>query len=192
MSQLIEKAKAFAYKYHEGQKRKGKDVPFTAHLEAAVKIVESLTDDEDIIVATWLHDVVEDTQATIEDIEAEFGSEVKKLVAYESEDKRHGQNEADTWKDRKLEQLETLRQIPEADQDVYMITLADKLANLEEIFEDIKQVENPKEFWARFNNSDPKDHLWYYSEMANIIKTHPDLASSEAYQRLEALIKLIW
>ena len=81
MSQLIEKAKAFAYKYHEGQKRKGKDVPFTAHLEAAVKIVESLTDDEDIIVATWLHDVVEDTQATIEDIEAEFGSEVKKLVA---------------------------------------------------------------------------------------------------------------
>ncbi len=192
MSDLVEKAKAFAYKYHEGQIRKSKDTPFTEHLEAAVAIVKTLTKQEEIIAATWLHDVVEDTDATLDAVISQFGAVVSRYVALESEDKREGQSEADTWKARKQEQLERLRNLKAADRDVYLITLSDKLANLEEIHEDLKHVEDPQLLWNRFNNKNSDDHGWYYKEMAKIIKQHPGLGSSKAFKRMEDLINSIW
>ena len=60
MREIEKKAKQFAYEAHKGMKRKGKDTPFIYHLKLVNLYLESLTDDEEILAAGWLHDVIED------------------------------------------------------------------------------------------------------------------------------------
>lgn len=72
-------AMMFAVEAHKGQLRDdGK--PFIVHPATVAAILQNVTDDEDILAAAWLHDVVEDTSVSIEVIEARFGSRVANLV----------------------------------------------------------------------------------------------------------------
>ncbi|MCA8990695.1 MAG: bifunctional (p)ppGpp synthetase/guanosine-3',5'-bis(diphosphate) 3'-pyrophosphohydrolase [Planctomycetaceae bacterium] len=82
MSKLVRKAAEFARVAHEGadQKRKYSAEPYIVHPEAVATTVASVTDDEVMIAAAWLHDVVEDTPVTLEQIAAEFGDDVAGLV----------------------------------------------------------------------------------------------------------------
>ncbi len=75
----IQKALNFAIKAHEGQKRKsGED--YVIHPILVATITNFFIDDENVIIAALLHDVVEDTSYTIEDIKKEFNKEVATLV----------------------------------------------------------------------------------------------------------------
>ncbi len=76
---LLYKAFEFATHYHEGQKRASGD-PYIVHPIAVVEILCDLKVDMVSIIAGMLHDTVEDTAATSEDIRREFGEEVQKLV----------------------------------------------------------------------------------------------------------------
>lgn len=76
---LIEKAFTMAKKAHEGQKRKSGDEYVTHPIEAA-KILGQIFPDTITLCATLLHDVPEDTQVSLEDIQKEFGEEMAKLV----------------------------------------------------------------------------------------------------------------
>lgn len=80
---LVNKAKTFAKQAHEAidQRRKYTNDPYIVHPASVAKLVASVTDDEAMICAAWLHDVVEDTPVTIEEIQAEFGEDVAQLVA---------------------------------------------------------------------------------------------------------------
>lgn len=82
MSDLIAQAKIFATREHQriNHVRKYSNKPYQTHLEAVAKLVATVTDDEEIIAAAWLHDTVEDTPATLGDIEAAFGVSVAELV----------------------------------------------------------------------------------------------------------------
>ena len=79
---LIEQAREFSIDAHTriDQRRKYNDQPYSEHLASVARIVASVTDDEEMIAAAWLHDVVEDTPATLYDIEIAFGKEVALLV----------------------------------------------------------------------------------------------------------------
>ena len=79
----IEKAAAFAKRAHESinQRRKYTNEPYIVHPADVARIVASITDDENMICAAWLHDVVEDTPFTLNDIESNFGSDVAHLVS---------------------------------------------------------------------------------------------------------------
>lgn len=79
---VVEKAKLFAWEAHDsiGHRRKYIDAPYAIHLEAVAALVAEVTSDPEVIAAAWLHDVVEDTPATLEDIEREFGARVAALV----------------------------------------------------------------------------------------------------------------
>jgi hypothetical protein len=79
---LVEKAKLFATTAHKriNHLRKYNNQPYTVHLSAVANIVASVTTDEEMIAAAWLHDVVEDTPATLYNIEKEFGKGVAELV----------------------------------------------------------------------------------------------------------------
>ncbi len=83
MSDVVTKAAQFARDAHASidQRRKYTYVPYIVHPEAVAKTVASITEDQAMIAAAWLHDVVEDTPVTIEQIEAEFGSDITSLVA---------------------------------------------------------------------------------------------------------------
>ena len=80
-SGLIEKAKKFATKAHAGQLLKNADAfPFTEHLRRVSALVEESSGTADEIAAAWLHDVVEDTSVTIEEIRREFGGSIAEIV----------------------------------------------------------------------------------------------------------------
>lgn len=82
MSSLIIEAKRFATQAHQriGHRRKYTKQPYEVHLKAVANIVASVTDDEAMIAAAWLHDTVEDTAATHYDIEMAFGPDIAGLV----------------------------------------------------------------------------------------------------------------
>lgn len=79
---LVERAREYAINAHKriDHRRKYTQHPYSVHLGAVAKLVSSVTDDPEIIAAAWLHDVVEDTSATLYDIELEFGKSVAALV----------------------------------------------------------------------------------------------------------------
>lgn len=79
---LVERAREYAINAHKriDHRRKYTQHPYSVHLAAVAKLVASVTDDPEVIAAAWLHDVVEDTSATLYDIEVEFGNGVATLV----------------------------------------------------------------------------------------------------------------
>ena len=83
MSELVAKAAEFARLAHEsiGQRRKYTNELYIVHPQAVAATVASVTDDAVIIAAAWLHDVVEDTPITLEQLTEEFGAEVAGLVS---------------------------------------------------------------------------------------------------------------
>jgi len=82
MSDLVKQAIRFATEAHQriDQRRKYSGQPYAVHLDQVAKIVATVTDDGEMIAAAWLHDVVEDTPATLNDIEREFGGSIAQLV----------------------------------------------------------------------------------------------------------------
>jgi hypothetical protein len=82
MSDLVERARDYATSAHQriDQRRKYSKQPYHVHLEAVARLVGGVTDDAEMIAAAWLHDTVEDTPATLDDIEAQFGTSVAELV----------------------------------------------------------------------------------------------------------------
>ena len=80
MSRLVEKALQFATAAHEGQVRKYTGEPYINHPVEVMRIVKTVSDDPAMHAAALLHDVVEDTDVTIEDIVREFGDDVAQLV----------------------------------------------------------------------------------------------------------------
>lgn len=88
MGKVLDHAIAFATKAHEGQFRKGTQIPYILHPMEAAAIVGTMTTDDEIIAGAALHDVVEDTDTTLEDVVRLFGERVGSLVASESENKR--------------------------------------------------------------------------------------------------------
>ena len=80
--ELVERAREYAINAHKriDHRRKYTQHPYSVHLAAVAKLVNSVTDDPEIIAAAWLQDVVEDTTATLYDIEVEFGKGVAALV----------------------------------------------------------------------------------------------------------------
>ncbi|WP_094710499.1 HD domain-containing protein [Hahella sp. CCB-MM4] len=82
MEELIQKAKSYAIGAHRriDQRRKYSFQPYEHHLKSVADILSQAGADEEMIAAAWLHDVVEDTPATFEDVEREFGQSVAELV----------------------------------------------------------------------------------------------------------------
>jgi (p)ppGpp synthase/HD superfamily hydrolase len=82
MMDLVARARAFAIREHRriDHRRKYSKQPYDVHLEAVADLVAEVTDDPEMIAAAWLHDVVEDTPVTLDDVEREFGGAVARLV----------------------------------------------------------------------------------------------------------------
>jgi hypothetical protein len=92
MSDLVQRAMRYATEAHGriDQRRKYTRQPYDVHLRAVAELVGTVTDDEETLAAAWLHDVVEDTPATFQDVEREFGPGVRALVAEVTDVSRPG------------------------------------------------------------------------------------------------------
>ena len=170
---MVQEAIDFATKVHEGQYRKGTDRPYIVHPMEVGKIVSTMTQDEEIISAAILHDTIEDTGVTYEDLKQEFGTRVADLVAAESEDK------SKTWIERKGHTLEHLKTASQAEK---ILTMADKLSNIRSMARDYLLV--GEELWQRFNMKDREKQAWYYTSMIDLLKDLNETPEYQEYVRL--------
>ena len=183
--ELVSEAIAFAVRAHDGMRRKKSEAPYILHPMEAAVIVGTMTDDQNLIAAAALHDVVEDAGITIEEIEKKFGARVRELVASETEDKRADLPPTDTWRIRKEESLAVLKNTN--DIGVLMVWLGDKLANMRSIYRDWK-VEGDA-MWQRFNQKDVREQAWYYS---SIVKLTERLSDTSAWLEYKTLTELVF
>ena len=179
MGKILNKAIEFATKVHTDQFRKGTEIPYILHPLESATIVGTMTTDDEVIAGAVLHDVVEDTDTTIEQVKELFGEQIAKLVAAESEDKRENLSAESTWKIRKQETLDHLKT---ASIDVKMITLGDKLSNIRAINRDYNAIGD--KLWQRFNQKDKNEHYWYYQSIADCITELKDYPVYKEYCEL--------
>ena len=183
--EFVSEAIAFAVEAHDGMRRKKGSLPYILHPMEAAVIVGTMTEDQNIIAAAVLHDVVEDAGVAMSVVEEKFGQRVKELVASETEDKRADLPPAATWRVRKEETLAILKNTD--DIGVLMVWLGDKLANMRSIYRDWK-VEGDA-MWQRFNQKDVKEQAWYYR---SIIALTERLSYTSAWLEYKTLTELVF
>ena len=183
---LLARATAFAAEAHVGQLRKGTKIPYIVHPMEAAAICATMTDNEEVLAAAVLHDTIEDTSTTKEDLEERFGPRVTELVLAQSENKREGQAASETWKTRKEESLEHMRSTDDIQSK--MLYLSDKLANIRSVYRDLEQVGDG--FWDKFNQTDPLEQAWYYLSLTKLLKV--DLADTFAWQEFDRTVHAVF
>ena len=164
MSPRLERALRSSAVWHAGQTRKGSDVPYFEHAVAVAMILDRAGFDEDVVIAGLLHDVVEDTEATFEDVAARFGPSVCETVRACSEIKHDAQGRKRPWIDRKRDHLAALEESPIP---ARAVALADKLHNLASIAHDLSLG---RDVWSLFH-ADRSDVLGYYRAAADRLST---------------------
>ena len=181
---LLDRAIIFAVRAHAGTERRGKGFPYIVHPMEAVAIVSTMTADQELLAAAALHDTVEDTDVTVEQLRAAFGDRIAALVADESDTFEEGVSEEDSWHSRKRAAIERLAR---ASHDAKVVALGDKLSNMRAIARDY--AEQGEAFWNLFHTKDPRDHEWHYRGLADALK---ELSGTFAYQEFVQLIDQVF
>ena len=181
---LLDRAIVFAVRAHAWTERRGKGFPYIVHPMEAVEIVATMTSDQELLAAAVLHDTVEDTDTTIEQIQAEFGDRIASLVASESDIVLDGVSEEDSWHARKQAAIDRLAR---ASHDAKTVALGDKLSNMRAIARDYAQQGNA--LWNLFHVKDRKEHEWHYRGLADSLR---ELQDSFAYKEFEQLINQVF
>ena len=181
---LLDRAIIFAVQAHHDTERRGKGFPYIVHPMEAVEIVSTITSDQELLAAAALHDTIEDTDVTVEDIRREFGDRVAELVHSESDQFVEGVSEEDSWHDRKQAAIDRLAA---ASHDAKIVALGDKLSNMRAIWRDY-QVKGD-ELWNIFHIKDKASHEWHYRGLAASLK---ELEDTFAYQEFVKLINEVF
>ena len=181
---LLDRAIMFAVKAHAGTERRGKGFPYIVHPMEAVEIVATITPDQELLAAAALHDTVEDTDVTIEQIRAEFGDRIASLVGAETDVVIDGKSEQDSWHDRKRA---AINRLSKASRDAKIVAMGDKLSNMRAIARDYAVQGDA--LWSLFHATDPKDHEWHYRGLADALR---ELEDTFAFQEFESLINKVF
>ena len=184
LSPDIEQALRLAAHGHRDQVRKGSGVPYIEHPMAVAWILDRQGFDEQVVVAGLLHDLVEDTEITLESIRNTFGDEVARLVEYSSETKLDNQGRKRPWVDRKSDHISIISQAPD---EAKAVVLADKLHNLLSMQIDIAEGQS---IWETFH-ADRDQVIAYYQAMIKACSSADDRVSdlAQACQDRLALVE---
>ena len=178
-SELLDRAIVFAVKAHRNTERRGKGFPYIVHPMEAVEIVATITPDQELLAAAALHDTVEDTDVTVEDIRREFGDRVAELVHSESDQYTEGVSEEDSWHDRKQAVIDRLAA---ASHDAKIVAMGDKLSNMRAIWRDYQQKGDA--LWQIFHVKDKASHAWHYRGLAASLSELKDTFAYQEFVRL--------
>ena len=177
---LLDYAIYFATKAHNGQKRKtDKEVDMIFHPYTVAMILQRAGASTNAVIAGVLHDVVEDTKYTLEDIKNEFGEDVAKIVWEVSE------NKSLEWKERKIDAINKMKT---ASLDGKLVESADKISNLECLY--AIYMEKQDDIWQDFNK--PKEEQrWYYESMYNAVIENTK-ESNELFNKYKTILDKIF
>ena len=181
---LLDRAIVFAVHAHADTERRGKGFPYIVHPMEAMEIVATITPDQELLSAAALHDVVEDTDITIEDLRREFGDRVADIVESESDVFIPGLSEEDSWHQRKQAAIDRLAAAP---LEAKIVALGDKLSNMRAIARDY--AVQGDEIWKIFHVTERSEHEWHYRGLADSLR---DLSGTFAFQEFESLINQVF
>lgn len=171
--EILDYAILFATKAHNGQKRKTDNVDMIFHPFTVGMILKDHNMNDNCVIAGILHDVVEDTKYTLEDIRSIFGDEVANIVNEVTEKKIL------PWEERKKEAIEKIKT---ASFEGKMVECADKINNLETLYD--LTNEKGKVVWEVFNRPYEKQK-WYYTQMYKaVIENAEDNKLFERYRNI--------
>ncbi len=163
LTERIGRALALAVEAHDGQKRKGTDIPYLAHPMGVASIALDHGADEDQAIAALLHDAVEDGgQHFAEIIREQFGDRVADIVEGCTDGVPDASGIKEAWLPRKQRYIAHLRQSPE---DVLLVSGSDKLHNARAIVEDLLNI--GRSVFDRFTAT-PEQTIWYYETLSEI------------------------
>ena len=182
---LIEQAEVFAYKAHDGKYRKGEvgngeKIPFIVHPLEVARRLEKYGFDEEVIAAGFLHDVVEDTNYMLEDIENIFGKKIASLVEGDSE-----KDKTLSWHERKQGTIDRIREL---DLEHKAIVCCDKCSNLSSIYllAGKQGCLNFKDFKGEID-----EYKWYYNSIYESLTYNQD-KNHPMFRNLKGLITLVF
>jgi len=182
-SKLIIKALEYSAVKHRGYNRKGGDIPYIVHpVEVAMILKENFLTEE-VIVAGLLHDLLEDTEVSKEEIREEFGEDILKLVVGASEKLENREDQS--WQERKNHTVDFLKN--EACFKIRVISCADKLSNIKSMIRDLED-EEAKTFWNKFNAGREKQK-WYYESLMESLK---ELEGMKMYEEFKAAVNKLF
>ncbi len=162
-SYRVEQAIRAAAVLHKNQLRKGSmPFPYITHLVATAFTLMDYSDDEDVIIAGLLHDTLEDTDYTIDELQEDFGGRVREIVEAVTEPKSTPENRI-AWKDRKKAYVELLKKGPK---ESVLVAAADKIHNFRTLVEDYSDGHD--RFMTDFGKNFD-ERLEVYQLIANVI-----------------------
>lgn len=182
---ILERAVVFALNAHQGQMRKKSGTPYILHPMEAAAIAATLTKDQEVLAAIMLHDTIEDTDVTFEDIQAEFGDRVALLVQGETEEAYPELSREESWKLRKLESVKRLRETE--DRSVKIMWLSDKLSNTRSLCR--LHDERGDDMWSIFHEKDKRVQEKYYRAVAGALS---EFDASPAYREYVDLLDYLF
>lgn len=178
-TELLDRAIVFAVRAHAGTERRGKGFPYIVHPLEAVEIVATITPDQELLAAAALHDTVEDTAVTEEEIRKAFGDRIADLVASESDTFPEGLSEEESWHMRKQAAIDRLAA---ASHDAKIVAIGDKLSNMRAIARDYARQGDA--LWNIFHVKDKASHAWHYQGLVDALR---ELEGTFAFAELESL-----
>jgi (p)ppGpp synthase/HD superfamily hydrolase len=175
MLSLVDRAIGFATRAHKGQRRKTGNVPYIAHPFGVAMILQGMGCDETIVTAGLLHDTVEDTKVTLNEVRGIFGEDVARIVAAVTEPSKKNTD----WESRKLHTIRILRTAPLP---VKLVAAADKYHNLTHTQYNL-EIAGPI-VWKRFGRG-REQQAWYYRSVAESITANvPDAGRYPIFDQL--------
>lgn len=184
-SPLLRRAYEVARAAHDGNTRKGSDLPEFSHPEAVARIVDAHGFSEVQIAAALLHDVIEDTLLEPPDLEGSFPADVLAIVHDLTESPEVG-SPGETWLTRKQQKLARLG---EAGVDSLAVCAADRLHNLQTLAEMAEQL--GPETWHVFSRG-PEETLWFEREVLSTLTARFDHPILDEYRAaLDRLARIV-
>lgn len=181
---VIDRAIMITTFVHAGQVRKVNKLPYVLHPMESACIASQLTKDMEVIAASLLHDTIEDTSMTKEELSRIFGKRICTLVMSNSEQKRRELDSSKTWKVRKLE---TINKLKDLSYDQKVIVFADKLSNLRSTYQNYLQLGD--DIWKNFNECNPESHKWYFT---SILEELGVFEGTELYEEYKSLLNKLF
>lgn len=171
---ILHEAVLFATSAHAGQVRKGTDVPYITHPMEVCQLLTEMKAGRELKIAALLHDVVEDTPVTLQQVEDKFGKEVARLVASHTEEK------GKSWHERKQSAIDRVKT---GDMQVAMLIMADKISNLKSMLSDYLVV--GEQLWQRFGSTKEMQsvHNSRLIDALHYLSANPDTAGMYNYMK---------
>lgn len=178
---LINKAIIVAAKAHEGHYRKASNIPYIVHPFEVAMTLQKNGASKEVITAGMLHDTLEDTSLTENDIKDIFGEKILKLVLGASEELENRENRS--WEERKKHTVEYSKNAPF---EIKLIICSDKLSNIRSMIRDYKEM--GEKLWEKFNAPYLKQK-WYYESLVDSLD---ELEGYEMYEEFKEAVKKLF